>query len=85
MIAEELPNINEGIETNSYKKRKKKHRHSSSEVDPTCPFCFKLLLNPEKMRIHLKNCQMSKKEENPFRFKIQLIPETNNMAIKENE
>lgn len=56
-------------------------------VDPSCPHCFKLLLNPTKMRLHISECKMNKERDsnNSLRLKIQISPDTNKIKIKEQE
>ena len=56
-------------------------------VDPSCPHCFKLLLNPTKMRLHISECKMNKERDsnNSLRLKIQISPDTKKIKIKEQE
>merc|ERR1711936_584742 len=41
---------------------------AKEKPDPTCPICFKMLLNSEKMKLHIKEChgneEIKKTEEN---------------------
>ena len=56
-------------------------------VDPSCPHCFKLLLNPTKMRLHISECKMNKERDsnNSLKLKIQISPDTNKIKIKGQE
>ena len=58
-----------------------------ANVDPSCPYCFKLLLNPMKMRLHIAECKANKDREsnNSLKLKIQISPDTSKIKIKEQE
>ena len=71
------------------KKKRDKKRESKEEkmednnIDPSCPYCFKLLLNPEKMRLHIANCEKGPDSVSSFKFKIQLNSESSKIRIKD--
>ena len=71
------------------KKKRDKKRESREEkmednnIDPSCPYCFKLLLNPEKMRLHIANCEKGPDSVSSFKFKIQLNSESSKIRIKD--
>jgi len=61
----------------------------SKKPDPACPYCFKMLLNAEKMKLHMEECHLAKKAskcvdnlENPLKLTIHLSPEKKKIRIK---
>ena len=57
--------------------------------DPTCPVCFKMLLNAEKMKLHIRECHGSEEtkkcgenQENPLKLTIHLSSEKKKIRIK---
>ena len=61
----------------------------SQKQDPTCPYCFKMLLNAEKMKLHMKECHVTQEpkkcvdnHENPLKLTIHLSSQKKKIRIK---
>jgi len=57
--------------------------------DPTCPVCFKMLLNSEKMKLHIRECHgsedsktLSETPDNSLKLTIHLSPQTSKIRVK---
>ena len=62
---------------------------SKEKPDPTCPVCFKMLLNSEKMKLHIKDCHGNEEtkrpgetQDNSLKFTIHLSSEKKKIRIR---
>ena len=64
--------------------KKKKNKILLSSVEPSCPYCFKILLNQEKMKLHMNQCKRNQEATptNNLKFKIKLQSDSNSILEK---
>ena len=62
-------------------KRKKTAGEATGNPSPSCPHCFKFLLNPEKMRSHVASCQ--RRSDHHIKLTIRLSSDKEKVEIKE--
>ena len=57
---------------------------SPSGIEPSCPYCFKILLNQEKMKLHMNQCKRNQEATptNNLKFKIKLQSDSNSILEK---
>ena len=53
-------------------------------IEPSCPFCFKILLNQEKMKLHMDQCKKNQEttQTTNLKFKIKLQSDSKNILEK---
>merc|ERR1712106_681266 len=78
----------EGIQTEKISDPEKQTVEEEKQ-DPTCPYCFKMLLNAEKMKLHMRECQVMEEkkksgesQESPLKLTIHLSSQKKKIWIK---
>ena len=65
----------------SYTKYKRSNSNPKNLINPSCPYCFKILLNQERMKHHIIECKKNQeiKQTSNLKFKIKLKPDSKNI------
>ena len=68
------------------KKNKKEDIYKTSiiGIEPSCPYCFKILLNQDKMKLHMDQCKKNQEtsQTTNLKFKIKLQSDSKNILEK---
>ena len=65
----------------SYTKYKRSNSNPKNLINPSCPYCFKILLNQERMKHHIIECKKNQeiKQTSNLKFKIKIKPDSKNI------
>ena len=77
--------IKQGINLKNTKKKKEDvNKTFISGIEPSCPHCFKILLNQEKMKLHIDQCKKNQEatQTTNLKFKIKLQSDSKSILEK---
>ena len=78
-----LENKKKAMRNSKKNKKEEKNSTSPSGIEPSCPYCFKILLNQEKMKLHMNQCRRNQEATtNNLKFKIKLQSDSNSILEK---
>ena len=72
----------ESLVDTEVKPKHQKRKKAAAGPSPTCPHCFKFLLNPEKMRRHVASC-CQRRAEHHIKLTIRLSSDKDKVEITE--